>query len=229
MGVMKFDVSEIKGGAGGRYRPILQCGDTVMPEEFVSFFSEAINTPRPFAKFILGTLEVKITELLQTGRPVNLGWVSFTPRLKGALGTKDARGDSKRLEVVSTPSRAFRHCLKETEVINVNESHNPLLYEFQEDGKVKSNTLHHPGRRVVLNGEHISIDTSHADEGVWLETPGGKVVVNGQIVHSDDSTCHLKFPELPKNPGQYVFVLTCRNGRGTDFEPKRVTRRVSVR
>ena len=228
MGVIKFDVSEIKGGAGGRYRPILQCGKTVTPEEFISVFSGAIKETEPCASFILGTLKDAIVGLLQSGRPVNLGWVSFTPRLKGALGTKDARGDSKRLEVVSTPSRAFRHCLKETEVINVNESHNPLLYEFQEDGKVKSNTLHHPGRRVVLNGEHISIDTSHADEGVWLENPDGNVVATGEVVYSDASTCYFKFPELPKKKGTYVFVLSCRNGRGTDFEPKRATRRVTV-
>ena len=130
---------------------------------------------------------------------------------------------------MATPSRAFRHCLKETEVINVNESHNPLLYEFQEDGQENQNALHNPGKRIVLNGSHISLDKSHSDEGVWLETPGGKVVANGQIVHSDASTCHLKFPELPKKPGIYVFVLSCRNGRGTDFKPKRLTRRVTVR
>lgn len=227
MGEMKFDVSEIKGGAGGRYRPILQCRKTVMPEEFVSVFSDAIKDTEPRASFVLGTLREKIVELLQSGRPVNLGWVSFTPRLKGALKTKDASGSSERLEVVATPSRALRHCLKEMNVINVNQLTGPLLYEFQEDGKAKSNTLHHPGRRVVLNGENISIDTSHADEGVWLEDANGNVVERGTVVHSDAATCHMKFHNLPKK-GMYVFVLSCRNGRGTDFAPKRVTRRVTV-
>ena len=92
MGEMKFDVSEIKGGAGGKYRPILQCGKMVMPEEFVSVFSGAINKPEPYASFVLGTLRETIIGLLQSGRPVNLGWISFTPRLKGALEAKDASG-----------------------------------------------------------------------------------------------------------------------------------------
>lgn len=226
---MKFDVSEIKGGARGKYRPILQCGKSVMPEEFVSVFAKALKTPEPFATFIVGTLRDTIIGLLQSGRPVNLGWVSFTPRLKGALVAKDASGDSERLEVVATPSRAFRHCLKEMDVINVNQISDPLLYEFQEDGLKGENTLHHPGKRIVLNGNKISIDKDHPDEGVWLETPDGKVVANGQVVYSDASTCYFKFPELPKKPGVYVFVLSCRNGRGTDFETKRVTRRVTVR
>ena len=226
---MKFDVSEIKGGAGGKYRPILQCGKTVTPEEFVSVFSGAIEEPEPGASFVLGTLRNTIVGLLQSGRPVNLGWISFTPRLKGALGTKDADGDSDRLEVVATPSRAFRHCLKEMALVNVNQIPDPLLYEFQEDGRVKLNTLHHPGARVVLNGDSISIDRNHADEGIWLEDTNGDVVEKGDIIYSDKSTCCMKFPELPKKKGTYVFVLSCRNGRGTDFEPKRVTRRVTVR
>lgn len=229
MRVMKFNVSEIKGGAGGKYRPILQCGDAIMPEEFVSIFAGAINKPEPYASFILGMLRETIASQLQAGRPVNLGWLSFTPRLKGALGTKDARGNSERLEVVSTPSRAFRRCLRGMDVVNVNEVHDPLLYEFLEDGQKNKNTLHDPGRRIVLNGDKISIDASHADEGVWLETPDGKVVASGQVVHSDAATCDLKFPKLPKKPGPYVFVLSCRNGRGCDFEAKRVTRCVTVR
>lgn len=229
MGEIKFDVSEIKGGAGGKYRPILQCGKTVMPEEFVSVFSGAIKETEPCASFVLGTLREKIVELLQSGRPVNLGWISFTPRLKGALGTKDADGDSDRLEVVATPSRAFRHCLKEMALVNVNQIPDPLLYELQEDGQEKRNTLHNPGKRIVINGDNISIDKDHEDEGAWLEDLVGNVVVNGRVVCSDASTCDLKFPELPKKKGTYVFVLSCRNGRGIDFEPKRVTRRVTVR
>ena len=229
MGEMKFDVSEIKGGAGGRYRSILRCGKSVMPEEFISLFSGAINTPEPYASFILGTLRDTIVSQLQSGRPVNLGWISFTPRLKGSLKSKDASGCSDRLEVVATPSRAFRHCLKEMGVINVNHIPDPLLYEFQEDDQKRQNALHHPGKRIVVNGNDISISAKHQDEGVWLEDCDGNVIANGRVVHSDASTCNLKFPELPKKKGTYIFVLSCRNGRGTDFEPKRATRRVTVR
>ena len=188
MGEMKFDVSEIKGGAGGRYRPILQCGKTVMPEEFISVFSGAIKETKPGASFILGTLREKIVELLQSGRPVNLGWISFTPRLKGALGTKDAKGDAERLEIVATPSRAFRHSLKGTDVVNVNQIPDPLLYEFQEDDQKRQNALHHPGKRIVVNGNDISISAKHQDEGVWLEDCDGNVIANGRVVHSDAST-----------------------------------------
>lgn len=229
MGEMKFDVLEIKGGAGGKYRPILKCGKTVMSEEFVSVFSGAIKDTEPHAEFVLGTLRETIVELLQSGRPVNLGWISFTPRLKGALGTKDASGSPERLEVVATPSRALRHCLRGIDVVNVNRMPDPVLYEFQEDGCEKQNTIHHPGKRIVVNGNNISIDKNHADEGVWLENPDGNVVATGEVVYSDASTCYLKFLELPKKKGACVFVLSCRNGRGTGFEPKRVTRRVTVR
>lgn len=228
MGEIKFDVSEIKGGAGGKYRPILQCGKTVMPEEFVSVFSGAIKETEPCASFVLGTLREKIVELLQSGRPVNLGWISFTPRLKGALGKKDASGSPERLEVVATPSRALRHCLKGIDVVNVNRIPDPLLYEFQEDGREKPNTIHLPGKRIVVNGNNISIDKSHADEGVWLEDANGGILEKGSVIRSDSATCHVKFDKLPKK-GSYVFVLSCRNGRGTDFEPKRVSRRVTVR
>lgn len=228
MGELKFDVSEIKGGAGGRYRPILQCEKSVMPEELVSVFSKAINKPEPYASFVLGTLRDTIISQLQSGRPVNLGWISFTPRLKGALGSKDASGSSERLEVVATPSRAFRHCLKEMGVVNVNQISDPVLYEFMEDGQKMQNTLHHPGKRIVINGNNVSIDANHRDEGVWLEDCDGNVIANGRVVYSDASTCYFKFPELPKKKGTYVFVLSCRNGRGTDFEPKRATRRVTV-
>lgn len=229
MGEMRFDVSEIKGGAGGKYRPILQCGKTVMSEEFVSVFSKAIKETEPGASFILGTLRDTIVGLLRSGRPVNLGWISFTPRLKGALGKKDASGDPERLEVVVTPSRVFRHCLKEMAIINVNQIPGPLLYEFQEDGCEKPNTIHNPGKRIVVNGNNIAIDKSHTDEGVWLENANGDILEKGIVIRSDAATCHVKFDKLPKKKGACVFVLSCRNGRGTDFEPKRATRRVTVR
>lgn len=229
MGEMRFDVSEIKGGAGGKYRPILQCGKTVTSEEFVSVFSGAIKETEPCASFVLGTLRDTIIGLLRSGRPVNLGWISFTPRLKGALGKKDAEGDAERLEVVATPSRAFRHCLKDMGVVNVNQISDPVLYEFLEDNGKETNTLYCPGKRIVINGNNISIDKDHKDEGVWLEDRDGNVIANGRVIYSDASTCYLKFPELPKKKGAYVFVLSCRNGRGTDFTPKRVTRRVTVR
>ena len=200
-----------------------------MSEEFVSVFSEAIRDTEPHTSFILETLRDEIVGLLQSGRPVNLGWVSFTPRLKGALGTKDASGSPERLEVVATPSRAFRHCLKEMDVVNVNQIPNPFLYELQEDGLKRQNALHLPGKRIVINGNDISIDKDRKDEGVWLEDTNGAIVENGAIVYSDSCTCHAKFHMLPKKPGIYVLVLSCRNGRGTGFEPKRATRRVTVR
>ena len=225
---MKFDVSEIKGGAGGRYRPILQCGKTVMPEEFASVFSDALNKSVPYASFVLGTLRETIVCQLQSGRPVNLGWISFTPRLKGALEAKDASGKSDRLEVVATPSRAFRHCLQDMNVINVNQIADPLLYELQEYGQKDQNTLRHPGKLIVLNGANISIDGSHADEGVWLENADGDRVETGSVVHSDSASCRVTFNKLPEKKGMYVFVLSCRNGRETDFNPKRVARRVKV-
>ena len=228
MGEMKFDVLEIKGGAGGKYRPILKCGKTVMSEEFVSVFSGAIKDTEPHAEFVLGTLRETIVELLQSGRPVNLGWISYTPRLKGALGTKDASGSPERLEVVATPSRALRHCLRGIDVVNVNRMPDPVLYEFQEDGREKPNTIHLPGKRIVVNGNNISIDKSHADEGVWLEDANGDILEKGSVIRSDSATCHVKFSKLPKKKGSCVFVLSCRNGRGIDFEPKRVTRRVTV-
>ena len=229
MGDMKFDVLEIKGGAGGRYRPILKCGKTVMPEEFLSVFSGTIKMSEPYASFILGSLRDTIAGLLQSGRPVNLGWVSFTPRLKGALGTTDAAGNPDRLEVVATPSRAFRHCLKEIDVINVNHISDPLLYELQEDDLNGLNALHRPGKRIVINGDNISIDTNHTDEGIWLENANGETIEKGTVIFSDRCTCYFKFGTLPKKRGTYIVVLSCRNGRGTDFKPKRVTRRVTVR
>ena len=136
---------------------------------------------------------------------------------------------TERLEVVATPSRAFRHCLKEMNVVNVNHIPDPLLYELLEDGAEKLNTLHLPGKRIVLNGNMILIDGTHSDEGVWLESRDGNVISKAQVVYSDHSTCYFKFPELPKKMGTYVLVLSCRDGRKLDFEAKRVSRRVTER
>lgn len=96
-------------------------------------------------------------------------------------------------------------------------------------GQDKQNALHHPGKRVVINGNNISIDKDHRDEGVWLEDSGGNIVEKGIVIRSDSATCHVKFNKLPKKKGAYNFVLSCRDGRGCDFEPKRVSRRVTVR
>ena len=178
-------------------------------------------------RFAVNATYAVIVENLMKGYRVDLGWITLSPRIKGAVRTVDATPDSSAIEISASLSKELRKCAQNLVPVNENVKAATVLYELQEVDCPKTNTLHEPGKRIVLNGSGLTMNLSNPDEGIWLETELGATVARADILEVNAATCYFKFDELPPR-GKYVLVVSARNGLPTSYAPNRRTRRVKV-
>ena len=229
MSEIVFDVAEIKGGASGKrkYRPLMRGLKTVGPDEMARKVGEFLHKDESFGRFAIGAVELVLERELSEGHRVDLGWMTLTPKLKGALKSVDDDPDPEKIDVSASLSKSLRHTVRNLRLVNANKQGGIILYELQEEGAKGQNLLCEPGRRIVLNGSGLALDPQKPDEGIWLEDETGDVVARAAISFCDKSTCQFSFSTLPPD-GKYVLVVSSRNGRDKSYAPKNATRRVSV-
>lgn len=229
MNEIVFDVAEIKGGASGKrkYRPLMRGLKTVGPDEMARKVGEYLHKDASFGRLAIGAVELILERELSDGHRVDLGWMTLTPKLKGALKSVDEDPDSEKIDVSASLSKSVRQTVRNLQLVNANKQGGIVLYELQEEGAGKQNLLSEPGRRIVLNGSGLALDPQKPDEGIWLEGETGDVVARAAVSHCDTATCHFSFASLPPN-GKYALVVSSRNGRNKSYAPKRGARRVSV-
>ena len=230
MSEIVFDVAEIKGGASGKrkYRPLMRGLKTVGPNEMACKVGEILHKDASFGRFAIGAVELILERELGEGHRVDLGWMTLTPKLKGALKSVDEDPDPEKIDVSVSLSKSLRHTVRNLQLVNANKQGGIILYELQEDGAKELNLLCESGRRIVLNGSGLALDPQNPDEGIWLESETGDVVARAAVSRCDMATCNFSFSALPPD-GQYVLVVSSRNGRNKSYAPKKATRCVSVR
>lgn len=229
MSEIVFDVAEIKGGAAGsrKYRPLMRALKTVGPDEMARKVGEYLHKDESFGRFAIGAVELTLERELAEGHRIDLGWMTLTPKLKGALKSVDEDPDPEKIDVSVSLSKSLRHTVRNLQLVNANRQGGIVLYEMREDGAEEQNLLREAGRRIVLNGSGLSLDPQKPDEGIWLESETGDVVARAAVSHCDTATCHFSFVSLPPD-GKYALVVSSRNGRSKSHASKKAKRRVSV-
>lgn len=115
------------------------------------------------------------------------------------------------------------------DLINETQTVNPIIYEVQQDGVEGLNRIESTTARVVINVNRGKIDSTQADNGIWLENlKTSAKVADATVLYSDSSTCHITFPTLPAT-GKYRLVIATRNGESPEeYVLARATRNVEV-
>lgn len=98
------------------------------------------------------------------------------------------------------------------------------------DGILKTEGVisHGDDVEVFVAGGTFLVDTTQADEGVWLESESGEVVAFGEVTGSTATTLDCTFAATP-DAGNYKFVVATRGGLGPGYGVSIARRSVVVR
>ena len=223
---------------GGTFQADLQPVDILTMDDIAERWASYSGIPQGMAKSHLTGFESFILDLLAKGYRLDLGLVSFYPRLSGGLTSRDADPEADGLFVRGAVKarRALVNGLKRRLVAeNAQTTSRAHIYSVfdRETGRYGTVT---PGHTLTISGNDIIIDPARGDEGVWLEKRlhvnsrrhSYTKVTRGRIVKSDIALAEVVFDEaVPK--GTYLLTLYTRCGRGTDFKVVHCRSEVSVK
>lgn len=226
----------VKGGKNRRFQVDLEPRGTLAGEDLVrelakyGFVGECVK-----AEMALMLVEGFIAEKLSEGYRLDLKYVTFSPRLSGALSTRDADPETDGLYVqgaVSARGR-LRHLLR-----NKIEAVNPESRKVIRILRVVDETVGRvdeiaAGHVLSITGQDIEIDKDSPDEGFWLEKRIGghfnrsRFIQRAEIVEMTPLAAKIVFRE-PIRRGEYNLVVATRCGEGHDHTLRRVGHLVTV-
>jgi len=192
-----------------------------------------------------------LTELGQ-GNALAFGGFTLSPTILGSFDTVDAAFEGGRhdLVVVGRTFGEVRAAARGLEPVNVNAPLKATLYSVM-DAHTKELDLVTFGI-CYLQGRGLTVNTSRADEGVWLVGPlvsssvgplvgwsvgqdqetkrpeDQKTMYRATVNTSDSQTVNCTFETLPPE-GAYTLRLVTRGGGRADFAPVTLERRVTVK
>ena len=226
----------VKGGKNRRFQVDLEPRGTLAGEDLIrelakyGFVGEFVK-----AEMALMLVEGFIEEKLSEGYRLDLKLVSFSPRISGALSTRDADPETDGLYVqggVSARAR-LRHMLR-----NRIEAVNPEAKKVIRIRRVVDETANRvdeiaAGHVLSITGQDIEIDKNSPDEGFWLEKRSGhylhkaKFIQRAEIVETTPLVAKIVFRE-PIPRGKYTLVVSTRCGEGHDYTLRRIGHSVTV-
>jgi len=220
----------VKSGKARRFQVDLEPKGILAGDDLVAEFAKSgFNNSTIHAQTAILILESFIEQKLAEGYQIDLGLVSFVPRLSGALSTRDADPETDGLYVQGTVSaRArLRHALKDkVEAVNVLAKKTIRIYSIADTVTQKVDELE-AGHVLAVSGNDIAIDGESPDEGFWLEKRSGhwnrkpRAVQKAELINSTGLDAKIVFRE-PIPRGNYTLVVRTRCGEGKDYTLRRI-------
>ena len=219
----------VKSGKGRRFQVDLEPTNILSDDELFSELAKFGFSGEPFqAQMALLTIERFIEMKLAEGCQIDLGLVSFVPRLSGALSVRDADPESDGLYVQGTVTgRAkLRQAIRDkVEAVNVLAKKFIRIHNLFDETTQKFDEIT-AGHVLSIVGHDIAIDTTRPDEGFWLEKRSGhwnrkpRPVQKAELLetHTHDAKIVFRAP-IPK--GKYTLVVATRCGEGGDYKLRR--------
>ena len=226
----------VKSGKGRRFQVDLEPTNILSGDELFSELAKFGFSGEPFqAQMALLTIERFIEMKLAEGCQIDLGLVSFVPRLSGALSVRDADPESDGLYVQGTVTgRAkLRQAIRDkVEAVNVLAKKFIRIHNLFDETTRKFDEIA-AGHTLSIIGQDIAIDTTRPDEGFWLEKRSGhwnrkpRPVQKAELLetHTHDAKIVFRAP-IPK--GKYTLVVATRCGEGGDYKLRRTGHPVAV-
>ena len=143
----------------------------------------------------------------------------------GANGQFDRSRNSLELKIAS--KKPIQDALSRLEPENVTMAEETLRITSVMDEKEKAEGAVTLGAKVMAAGRTFLIDTSRADEGVWLENAEGEIALRADVLASTATTLDCVFSGFIE-PGEYRFVVATRMGDPSLSAPAVAKRKVKV-
>ena len=228
---VKATLSNLRVGETPKYRMIVKEPKKVDEPEFLRRLAVKVGQDRIQGRFWRDAFRDVLFASLADNEAGELNFLYAKLHVAGSLLSATEQPTKEENPV---KSRVFlkgelMDALAAFDVVNDTLTVAAILYEVMQDGVTERNRIESTGARIVINGSAIRIDSAQEDNGVWLEDPKtGEKLADGTVIHSDSSTCHVKFPTLPQT-GKYRLVLATRDGNDpNEFALAKVTRNVTV-
>ena len=219
----------VKGGQARRFQVDLEPTNILSGDELFAELAKFGFSGEPFqAQMALLTIERFIEMKLAEGCQIDLGLVSFVPRLSGALSTRDADPESDGLYVQGTVTgRAkLRQAIRDkVEAVNVLAKKFIRIHNLFDETTRKFDEIT-AGHTLSIIGQDIAIDTARPDEGFWLEKRSGhwnrkpRPVQKAELLETHAHDAKIVFRE-PIPRGKYTLVVATRCGEGGDYKLRR--------
>lgn len=220
----------VKTGKTRRFQVELEPNGVLEGEELIEELAKyGYGNERVRAELAITILEGFVTEKLAEGYRIDMGLVSFVPRLSGALSTKDADPESDGLYVQgSVTARAkLRHAIRDkVEAVNPLSRRNIRIFNVYDKELAQFDEIT-SGHVLSVSGQDIFIDPTSPDEGVWLEKRSGhwhkgpKFIQRAEVLESRAADCKVVFHD-PIPRGMYNIVIGTRCGDGRDYKLRRI-------
>ena len=181
------------------------------------------------AESMIRSLEGYILGELGRGKQLNLGLVSFYPRLSGSLPKRDSNPEDAGLFVrgaVKARKRLMNGPSASVVAVNAVSSKRTTIDGVYYEGSDRGEPIR-TGVEIIVAGPSIPVVAGREDEGVWLESKRKGKVAKGRVVESTPTALRVIFDELPAK-GKYFLVVATRCGRDETLEPIRCRAEVSV-
>jgi len=181
------------------------------------------------ARAFVGALADVVTEGLSSGNAIDFGPFQLRLSIKGTFPAANAPFDpaANRLEVFAMPGKALLAALAKLAPENATPMGKPWIDSICTNGlsELYKVVL---GKRVVVTGTNLRIDTAKSDEGIWLESDAGERLAKAEMVETDSSRAICVFAAGSVAPGKYRLAIYTRDGAAESGQVAAIRRIVKV-
>ena len=169
-----------------------------------------------------------ILERVKQGFTVNTELVGYAIGMTGSLPYSDSDfdPDANALVVRAYAKPILRDCLKGIVPRNVTQGLKASIVSVMDNVAMEEGVVT-VSSKVLVGGKNLLIGES-ADEWCRLLTKSGETAATPTILANTGATLDLEFGELPED-GEYVLVVSARNGASSDFAPALARKTITVR
>ena len=219
-------------GANPKWQGRVIPAGIVQFNQFCKAIAEDSNRSEEDVEYIEKCSWKKAISLVRQGYIVHIGdGIVLKPVVKGSFGTKDAKFDPTKNEVIAVAITVgeTRNCVpSDAKMVNVESKPDPVIHTIADKEHEEEGVLYVDGT-VYVQGKYLAPDASNAGEGLFLLNPTTKAVVaTATVAKSDQQLVNATFEEWPE-PGEYLLRLSTRGGWGMDYSLVSVTKPVTVK
>lgn len=183
-----------------------------------------------FATAAMQTLTNEMVNALMEGKRIETQYFSMYLKCLGRFNGPTDKFDPARhqLGIVFAPKPAMKKLLETLEVENMTAHVKVALSFVRSDGVDEKNVVK-LGANVFGEGEGLTLVEGREDEYVALIDKSSRAIVaKADVLESSVGTLKAKFAAGAVEPGEYLFVVSSRNGGEESLTPFQAEKLVKV-
>ena len=218
----KTVLSSLKKGGKACYRAIPLTQGSVDMTTLSEHAAERVGMDPAVMKFNAELLFTQLADEMAEGRRVEVEDLLYGGlAVEGVFEAANSVWDKSKHRLI--PYFAAKGAMKEAfgDVVGVNVTegnHCTIKRILDTTSKTEGVITNAKDVVVYISGVNMLLNTSAADEGVWLEDEDGTIVAKATVSGSTSTTIDCTFATLPlEEDGDYKLVVATRGGLGSEF------------